>query len=55
MYDDPISGQWEIIKLKCTESYRPEVLFAEVKSWLKRDGDWHLRGEEFWQIRDEDG
>jgi hypothetical protein len=29
MSDDPLSGQWKIITLKCTEPYRPEILFQE--------------------------
>jgi hypothetical protein len=55
MYDDTISGQWKVIALKCTEPYRPEVLFDEVKTWIRREGGWSLRGDECRQIRDEDG
>jgi hypothetical protein len=55
MFDDPVSGQWKIITLRCTEPYRPQVLFEEIESWLHCNGGWNLRRDECWQIFDEDG
>jgi hypothetical protein len=37
LFYEPCGSHWRIAKLKCTEPYRPEVLFEEIKSWLQDD------------------
>jgi hypothetical protein len=51
LYFEPCHERWRIITLKCTEPYRPEILFEEVKSWLQSD----VYDTSQWEIIDEDG
>jgi hypothetical protein len=55
LFQDPLKGRWQFLTRKSRGPYHPEICFAEIKSWLKSHGGWNLRGDECWQIRDEDG
>jgi hypothetical protein len=46
LFEDPLSGNWQTISIKAKRPYRPDVLFSEIKSWLKKHGKWNLRGDE---------
>jgi hypothetical protein len=50
-FHEPCGDHWRIARLKCTEPYRPEVLFEEIKSWLQND----VYDTSDWEIFDEDG
>jgi hypothetical protein len=54
LFQDPLKGRWQFLTRKSRGPYHPEICFAEIKSWLKSHGGWNLRGDECWQIRDED-
>jgi hypothetical protein len=47
---EPSHERWRVITLKCTEPYRPEILFEEIKSWLQSDrpdtSQWKMIDEE---------
>jgi hypothetical protein len=32
-------GKWRILGFKCSEPYRPEILWTEIQSWLKEYGE----------------
>jgi hypothetical protein len=46
LFFEPRHVRWKIVKLECSESYRPAILYEEVKSWLKSEvydrSDWGI-------------
>jgi hypothetical protein len=51
MFFEPCHKIWKTIKIKCTEPYRPEILFEEVKSWLQKEVYETVQ----WELIDEEG
>jgi hypothetical protein len=35
--NNPFGPEWSVITLDCTDPYHPEILFEEVRSWLKKE------------------
>jgi hypothetical protein len=50
--NDPGGEKWMLFGKRCTEPYRPEILWTETQSWLK---DCNREELQYWRIWDEDG